>query len=226
MARIIYSAIVENIRGSIAGTTFQGNKHGYTVKKKPNIVNPRTNSQALRKAGLSAATRAWRDLSTADRNSYNSYASTYPQYAKHNPSSQLSGYEVFVKWQALRFVLSGNIADTPSFTQPAADSITYALKRDGAAFEITVSGSDGSGDWILAFFMSRPFTVSQNFIGSRTRYISNEDNTNGDKTVTSQYTSVFGSVPSVGDRVALDVTLIGLAAPVVLARDSQIYTVA
>ena len=97
MARIIYSGLIESIRGSIAGTTFQANAYGYTIKKKPNIINPNTASQNLRKSYLAKAVRQWRSFIQATRDSWDTFASTYPQYSQHNPSAQLSGYAVFTK---------------------------------------------------------------------------------------------------------------------------------
>ena len=74
MARIIYSALVTAIRGSVGGTTFQQNQYGSTIKNKPKMIRPRSNQQEKRKIYMTAATQAWGNLTVNRRNAYNTYA--------------------------------------------------------------------------------------------------------------------------------------------------------
>ena len=225
MARIIYSGLVESIKGSIAGTTFQANKYGFTVKKKPKITKPATALQNQRKIIMSKVTRTWRDLTQAQRDAYDTYAETYPQYSKHNPSAQLSGYAVYVKYNCIRLLSTPQVKTSSSYTPPATDTLSYVVRNESGVLKVYVTSDTDDEEWILNLFMSRPFAVTQNFIGSKTKYISAASNTDGSVTITDEYTALYGTVPSVGDYIALDVLAIGDNAPTVLARDSQIYEV-
>lgn len=225
MARIVYSALVESIRGSIGGTTFQKNAYGYTVKKKPNIIVPNTGLQTNIKNILSIVTRAWNGLTSAKRAEYVAWASTYPQYAKHNPSSQLSGYAVFVKYNCLR-VLGGSPVFTSTLqAPPAADTLSYEVENNVGALAINITSADDSEEWQILFFVSRVFKSTQNFIGTATRFISLSSNATQSEVITTPYTALYGGVPAVGDFVAVDALLIGDNSPKVLARDSQVYQV-
>lgn len=225
MARIIYSGLVDSIRGSIAGTTFQSNAYGHTIKKKPNIVKPKSALQNNRKYILSQVTRTWRTMTQSQRDAWNTWASTYPQYAKHNSSAELSGYAVFVKFNCLRF-LSGQAIRTTGLAAPAApDDLTYTVDVTSSVLKIFIDSTTDDEAWYILFFASRQFTSSQKFIGSSPKFITSTSNTDKSIDITNEYTALFGDIPAAGDFVALDALLIGDNAPKVLARDSQIYEV-
>lgn len=226
MARIVFSAIVDNIRGSIGGTTFQKNAYGYTIKSKPNMVNPNTALQNERKVIMSLVSRSWRDMSQSDRDAYETYASTFPQYSKHNANSQLSGYAVFLKYNFLRVLAGESVKTSIMQSLPDTDTLSYGLVNDAGVLKLTVSSANDDEAWNCLFFMSRPFGSAQNFIGTRTRYIADFTNNSQTHNVQSLYAGVFGVTPAIGSSVAMAVTLIGEDSPYVLAQDKQIYTVA
>ena len=225
MARIIYTAVVESIRGSIAGTTFQKNKHGYTIKKKPNMVHPNTALQSSRKSILSQASRAWRDLTQNQRDLYDTFASSFPQYAKHNPASQLGGFSDFVRYNCLNLLI-GEVIDTDiNQSVPDTDSLTYTVRNDSGVLSIGIVSTTGDEDWEILFFLSRSRGASQKFIGTSPKYVKHLSNATQSLTITDEYSAIFGAVPAVGEFVAMDALLIADNSPYVLARDSQIYTV-
>jgi hypothetical protein len=96
MARVIYGAIVTSIHGKIGGTVFQKNAYGHTVKNTPTMVRPNTALQQVSKGNIAVVSQIWRSLSKADQNTWISFAALFPQYSRHNPSSALSGYAVFM----------------------------------------------------------------------------------------------------------------------------------
>ena len=226
MARIVYTAIVDSIRGSIGGTTFQSNKHGYTVKQKPNMKNPKTSLQATRQAALSKVARAWRDLTSVQRTAYVTFASSFPQYAKHNPTSQLTGYEVFVRYNCLQLLRTNVILAAISQSVPATDTLTYSLTNDSGDIDLAISSTTDDGDWYILFFISRVFGSANNYIGTAPRYIRAGINDTYSFEVQDDYLALFGVTPAIGDVVAMDALLMSGDSPYVLARDSQLYTIA
>ena len=225
MARIIYSALVESIRGSIGGTTFQKNAYGYTVKKKPNIIKPNSVLQNQRKAGLAFAVKSWQGLTDAQRADWNSWASTYPQYAKHNPSSQLSGFAAFVKYHALTFLFQTYVRTAPSYTDPPNDIISYSLANSSGTLNLSIVSDTDDEAWDLLFFLSRPFNATQNFVGTKTRYIKTGTNIDNTIDITSEYSAVYGQVPATGSLIAVDMIQLGDDFPQVKARVSLVLTV-
>lgn len=225
MARIVYSGLVDSIRGSIGGTTFQSNKHGYTVKSKPNMVHPRSPLQNARKATFAGAVKAWQQLSDAQRTDWNTWASTYPQYAKYNPSSQLSGYELFVRQHAFLFLIGQSVITAPAYDVKPTDTLTFSLTLAGGVLSLVSSSTTKDAEWWVVCFISRPFPVSSNFIGTKARYFYSFENDDDNNNITSAYIALFGVLPVLGSRVALDYVQVGTDNGQLISRIQGIYTI-
>jgi hypothetical protein len=225
MARIIYSALVENIKGSIAGTTFQSNKYGYTAKKKPNMIKPRSETQQRQQHYMSLAVSAWKALTSAQRTDWETWAATYPQYAKFNPAAELSGYAVFVRVHILRFMAGLAVDTNPTYTSYSTDTLTYVLSRYPSYFQVEVYSTLEDENWRINFSLSRPFQATQTNIGSKCRYIDTYSNLTDDFQVTTKYLELYGSLPNVGNFVALRTKVFGKDNGQVLAEFAQISEV-
>lgn len=225
MARIIYSALIESIRGSIGGTTFQKNAYGYTIKKKPNMCKPNTQPQQLQKTFFALAVRAWGQLTNAQRTDWDTWASTYPQYAKHNPSSQLSGFAVFTRVHVYRLMYGRGVDTNPTYTAYAQDTIGLGIKNAAGVLTLEVTSALESEEWWMVLSVSRPFTDSQNFVGSRVRYMDQRTNVSDSVNITTKYTSLFGILPAVGQKIALSVIPYAEDNGQVLPREDTVITV-
>lgn len=227
MARIIYGALAESIRGSIGGTTFQRNAYGYTIKKKPNMIHPNTQWQQAQKIYFSKAVLAWNALTAAQRLDWDSWASTYPQYAKNNPSSQLSGFAVFVRTHCLRFMTGKAVDTNPTYATYANASCTLAFNVSAVAMEMDFTDTNGNEEFYVALFVSRPFSGSQNFIGTKTRYFEVEPSitTNG-IIITNTWLAKFGTLPLVGQTIAWRAVYFGADNGQVLAEQKGLETIA
>jgi hypothetical protein len=225
MARIVYSALVDSIKGSIGGTTFQSNRYGYTVKHKPNMTRPWTALQKASQIYFSQAVRAWRELSDTGRENWITWATTNPQYAKHNASAQLSGFACFVKWHAFAFMCDLSVDEAPALTIPDVTVATSKIILSGGVLSLSVTWPGGVENWNIAYFMSRPFGVAQNFIGTRTRFIIYGTDDTGSLDLTSLYTAKYGSLPVLGDRIAVDYVMFMENGGAVISRKQIIIEV-
>jgi hypothetical protein len=226
MARIKYSGLVDNIRGSIGGTTFQANAYGYTVKRKPNMIKPNSPDQNRSKVLFAKAVKAWKDLTSTNRSNWETYASTYPQYAKYNPDSELSGFAVFTKQHVFKFLCGQIVKSDPVMSQIESDTITVTMTLIAGVLRYIIASLNDSEEWTVIIFISHPLGAAQNFVGSRTRYIANCDNVDGSHVITSQYIALYGSLPAVGNRVAIDLLAFNGQNGQNIARQTTICTVA
>jgi hypothetical protein len=226
MARIIYGALAESIRGSIGGTTFQKNAYGYTIKKKPNMIHPNSEWQQAQKIIFSKAVLAWSNLTTAQRLDWDSWASTYPQYAKNNPSSQLSGFAVFVRQHCLRFLDNLAIDTNPTYVTYPAAAASFIFRVSGAAMEWDFTDTNGDEDYWVAISLSRPFAGSQNFIGTRPRYFDMESSiSTTHHSITAKWLAKYGTLPIVGQQIAWRAVYFGNNNGQVLAAQSGLQTI-
>lgn len=224
MARIIYSGLVTAIKGSVGGTTFQGNAYGHTVKNKANMVKPNSVLQNNSKLVFSLAVKAWGGLTTFDRASWDSWAATYPQFAKNNPSSVLSGFAVFVKVFSNALIglgLSHTPTASPFFTLTPLDTVSFVLHNSGGVLTLNQTWVINDGSWNTNIYLSRPFGDSQNFSGTSTRFIAASDSTTLGLVITDAYLNVFGALPAIGSVIFLDIQLYNTANGQVPAKSSQ-----
>lgn len=74
MAKILLGGMVTGVRGTVAGVTYSANKGGNYARAWYRSTNPRTPSQASRRAILSEFASRWRDLTAAQQAGWDTYA--------------------------------------------------------------------------------------------------------------------------------------------------------
>ena len=225
MARIVYSALIEKISGSIGGTTFQANSYGYTVKKKPNIIHPNSFLQNRQKAYLALAVREWGQLTDAQRTDWNTWSSTYLQYARHNPSAQLSGFAVFVRTHVFRFMDSLAVDTNPTYSLADADTVNAYPNISGGVLTLGETSTTEDNAWNCLFSVSRPLKASTNFIGTKPLYIASDDNAARNITITNEYTALFGRLPLESEYMAVSIQMYNPTNGQIQSRHSRIHDV-
>lgn len=204
MARIIYSALVDNIRGSIQGTTFQRNAYGYTIKGKPNMVNPNTARQNSRKSTFSIALQAWRNITGANRAAWDAYANAFPIPSRKNPDAYLSGFAAFARWHILSFTSGSTVLPDPDGDQGTVEFFSPSLQLDGAELHLLLDATPTEGPWLAHIQLSRPLKTTQNFVKGWTRQTNVlSEGLWPDADITAGYTNIFGTIPADGDRIGV-----------------------
>lgn len=226
MARIIYSALVDSIQGSIQGTTFQRNAYGHTVKGKPNMVNPNTTRQNARKRTFSAATQAWRNLTSGQRSAWDAYANAFPVPSRKNPSAYLSGLAAFTRWHAVRFQNNSIVLTSPSGAQGTAVVNQQELVISAGVLHALLDISTTNGPWLAFVYLSRPLQPTQAFIKSWQRYIvAATPAVWADFAISTEYIAVFGAIPALGNLVGMQVVMLNTTNGQVLFGAPQVVTV-
>ena len=205
MARIVYTGLVSSINGSIGGTTFQRNAYGFTIKKKPNIVNPNRVLQQARKATLQNVSQAWATLTGAQRSNWASYATSYPVPSRLNPSAYLSGQALWLRTNLLRLQYGAARLDTITSTLQDTLSLgSIGLVNSGGHLTYSDATTSALGNMVELIYLSQSVKVSQLYDRSRTRFIGMM-NINGTHSIdlAAAYTSIFGLLPNGGTYVFL-----------------------
>jgi hypothetical protein len=225
MARIVYGALGV-IRGSVGGTTFQKNAYGYSVKNKPNMCYPNSVSQEIVKRAVLRCTQHWSDLSDADRLAWNTYASTYPQYAKFNPTARLSGYNVYLLRNINGFIFNAIPLDVP-FLDPTVSSILAPTltTADINPIEIFWNGTPAPLDLGVFIYSTAGTTSNRSIPVNSKRFLYAGEITGLNINVTANYTATFGRIPASGERVYIEFVLVGMTTGAVFASQKFILTV-
>lgn len=218
MARCIYGSIVTNISGKVGGTVFQNNKYGFSVKNSPNMKKPNSLSVQSSQRLMVQATQGWRSLTELQRNQFNTYATSYPQYAKHNISAVLSGYAIFIRWWFILAECGYSVLNTPVMDAVTLPSIDPSLNYDGPDLNFILGNTVIEGQIAFAIFLSGNYQSSRNFPPINLRYIVNMQLDSEPATINSLYLAIFGVLPSVGQDIYCRVVPFGLQSPVVFAE--------
>jgi len=219
MARIIYSAIVSTINGSIGGTTFQRNAFGSTVKKKSHQVRKLTPNQQEVKGALVYMSTKWGALSNADRATWVSYATNYPQYTRLNPDSAINGRSVFMKRNMFnRQSWASPLSAVTSNAQLTLPTNTITVQIDSGAgnhLEILCSDAPTGAGYIFDYFISGRVSESQFISESLTRWMATDNSTHQSledpEDIDDAYQTQFGYRPADGDFVLASVNIANAA---------------
>ena len=202
MARVKYSAIVDSIDGSIGGTTFQKNRYGFTMRRKPNPAKPNSEAQRSSKLSMSTAQQEWIALSDSNRAAWNTYASTFPRAPKHNASATLNGFNYFIFYHLYIIQQTNTFLLNPSGVQRTLTLVETEIvgSMDAITWGSTITSSGGT--WIALLYMSRPISLTTYLRPNLLRFIRGFQKTaTFSEDVSSFYSAIFGSVPVNGDIV-------------------------
>lgn len=164
MAKVKLGALAQDVRGSLAGSTFSRNKGGSYVRQKVSPVQPRTALQLQQRSILSQVSKAWRNLDAATRAAWDAWAQTHPVLDVFGDSLKLSGISAYSRINAIRLTLdalpNGNltasalgITDDPPAdptTVPAAATALAAVASTGVV-TITTGTQGGATGMYLVF---------------------------------------------------------------------------
>ena len=96
MAKIKFTAIVAEMRNSIAGTVFSRNRYGSYARTKVTPINPQTSYQQEQRQRLSNLSSSWRALTDAQRASWSAQVQNYKSTDIFGDAKVLSGQALFV----------------------------------------------------------------------------------------------------------------------------------
>jgi hypothetical protein len=96
MARILYSGIVSELRGSVKGSTFQRNASGSIIKGKNNSRFSPSENQQYELTDLAAIAALWNYIPFGFKDEWQNFAVMYPRVDYWGRSKQISGYNWFM----------------------------------------------------------------------------------------------------------------------------------
>lgn len=178
MALVRYGAGIIQMSGSIAGNTHARNRYGNYVRARTKPINPNTQRQMQVRAALTMLTERWADtLTDAQRIAWNLYASNVIMQNKLGESMHLSGFNHYIRSNAIHARLGQAIIDAGPvvFELPETDPImnitaSEATQQITVNFDITLPWSS-EATAVMQFFMGSPQNGQRNFFAAPWRYM-------------------------------------------------------
>ena len=97
MARIKFSSLVNDIRGSVGGVTFSRNANGAYTRNRTKGTNRKSVGQLSVRALFTGLSSAYRNLDSAAKQSFMDQAKNYPYKNKVGIASQYTGNQLYMK---------------------------------------------------------------------------------------------------------------------------------
>lgn len=96
MAKVLFTAVVADMRGKLAGTVFSKNKAGSYTRTKTTPANPQTTDQSIVRSRLGSLSSQWSGLTIEQRNLWIAAAASRPRTNEFGQTYFLSGQQLYV----------------------------------------------------------------------------------------------------------------------------------
>lgn len=96
MAKIKFTAFMADMRGKIAGTVFSKNRGGAIARTKVTPSNPQSAAQLVARSRLTGFSQAWRGLTQAARDAWDTAVQNFPRTNVFGDSTILSGHQLYI----------------------------------------------------------------------------------------------------------------------------------
>lgn len=218
MAKVLFTAVVADMRGKLAGTVFTKNRGGAVARTKVTPVNTRTIPQQVARADFGNFSTAWRSLSAANRDTWNTGAVNFPRKDQFGNTKVLSGQQLYV---ALNSNLSKISSPTISVC-PAPQGASWehpemvSLAMNAAKLELT-SGIGVQPGQATVWYIRATSVMSLGVTNPTGRFkavanmpIPSVPTGPADvEDITSEWGAIFGKIPAAGaGQIFLEITAI------------------
>lgn len=170
MALVKYGGGIIQMSGSIAGNTFARNRYGNYVRARTIPTNPNTPDQQEVRAAIAWLTEHWAStLTPAQRTAWNLYADSVNMLNKLGEVVHLSGFNHFVRSNAIRkrnadavIVTGPTTFDIPEHDPLLAQSSSEATQNLTVVYDDTEEWCD-LDDAHMYIFVGKPMNPQRNF---------------------------------------------------------------
>ena len=145
MAKILQGTGIEQISGTIGGTTYQNWRGMIIARGKPTPTNPNTMRQTEIRSIITSLSRRWRDvLNEGLRHAWKEKAKNFPWYDVFGREIRMSGINLYIKSNLVLLDHGLTVNDTPppDIVPPELTDIT--LTDEEGVLQLQATGLDQS----------------------------------------------------------------------------------
>lgn len=212
MAKVLFTAVVADMRNKLNGTVFSKNRYGAYTRTKVTPVNPQSTAQQFQRNILSTNSQAWRGLTEAQRQSWIDAAPSFPVTDIFGNSKILSGSALYVKLNNNLATLGvAAIATAPApVAIPAIDSITLTAAAGVPALSLAFTPDPIPAGVAMVMEATPNMGPGISFVKNRFRVIQIEPAaTASPSNMLASYAAIFGN-PVAGQKIFVRVKFINI----------------
>jgi hypothetical protein len=153
MARVLYTGILDDLKGSIAGTTFQHNASGRIAKGRSNQRFSSSVAQTGTQNNFATIAMRWRGLSVANRALWDAIALAHPRTDKWGVIKTLSGFQYQLAANRNLLTIGQALQNAPAtYVSPlTVPAYTIAATSSALYFNFTAPPVNLTGYELLVF---------------------------------------------------------------------------
>ena len=211
--KIKMSALVSEIRNKLNGSVASKNRYGNYLRNKVTPVNPQTSYQQNVRQTLASISASWRDLTIAERASWNAGNVNFPFTDIFGDIRTLSGQALFVKLNSNLAKIGQPLIDVAplpvGFAEIASTDDTGTLAAGAiTVLEVELNIATLPANYSLAVYATPPINPGVSFVKPRFRFLGTTTVTTNDADILSIYTSRFGAAATAGQTVFVRMALV------------------
>lgn len=220
MAKILFTAVVADMRNKLNGTVFSKNRYGAYTRTKVTPVNPQSTAQMLVRSRFGASSAAWRSLTEAQRQSWIDGAPGFPISDIFGNSKILSGQALYNRLNLnLAQVGTASISTCPS-PGSVGETVLDSITADVSDNEIVLSSATAAvpAGFKCAVMGTPLYSPGISFVKNKYRFLGAiaAAGTLNTANVGDEWNAVFGSLVA-GQKLSIGLFLVntttGQAAP-------------
>lgn len=214
MALIKLGIIAAAISGKVSGNVFAKGKGGAYVRNWSKPTNPRTNAQSAVRVSMTSLASQWRNLTDADRATWNASALLRPVINRMGEQKKLSGFGLFMKQN--QFLASSG--EPLIASAPVAASIpnysTVATEWDlGANDDLEITVTEVGSGTIFSSLNQRVVIALTNPYGNGTKATQTK--------IVGVYNSASTEVNILANVATITIPFADVAAKVAIPKEGQ-----
>lgn len=192
MARVTYGAYITELKGSIAGTTFQRNKAGKMAKSRAfTPVNP-SQLQSNHQLWLVQLVASWGSLSAYNKGLWNTLASEHDHTDDWGVTKTISGYQWYISYNLNMLLQEMPVVEYPAEFEVIDPAPDFELTADGTHLYIHYTGDNSEPGEHIGVFATPPLKQTNINLRRSLLQIQVRSTTSGAyRDITSFYESTF-----------------------------------
>lgn len=212
MAKFTVGAIVSEIRGTVAATTYSKNKGGAILRNRVTPINRRSNGQTKARQILAAISAGWRGITASQIAAWNAAAPSFPQTDNLGQTIFLSGSQLYQRLNNnLVLIGQAQITDPPtpvSFAVLTFTSITADASSGTVAMAFSPTVPTG---YTMVVKATRPLSPGKSFVPvSEFRFVKAiAAAATSPQSVGTEYVAIFGAITgATGQKIFAELYLV------------------
>jgi hypothetical protein len=211
MAKVLFSALVSDVRKKIGSTVFAKSRTGAYVRKKVSPTQPRTAAQRAVRANFTTNSKDWPGTLTAtQRAGWNSLAASLVFKDRFGQSFKPTGLQLYQRANRnLSTISVASISDAPSsFSVGSPGTATLTATSGGTpAMSVAITGTPVTNE-VPVVWAAPPISKGRTFVGKKYTYLFKAAAaTAGPYNILSAYIAKYGALVS-GDNYNVEVSFI------------------